>query len=579
MAVRAQLDKILSSTIFVNSGRLRRFLRFVVEESLADRGDQIKEYRIGVEVFDRDAAYDPHIDPVVRVEASRVRSKLREYYADQGASDTDLIEVPKGHYTALFRLRVRAAAPRATEAAHPDPRTIAVLPFVDMSPKRDHEYFCDGMTEELISALAQLPELQVVARTSAFEFKGRNVDVRDLGRQLNVGSVVEGSVRAAGGRVRVTAQLISVTDGYHLWSDTLDRQAKDVFAVQDEIARSIVAALKIRLMAGPEQQLVKIRTRDPEAYELCLKGRYCWNKQSMPDMLKAVEFFERAIQRDAEFARAWSGLGHSYSLLAIRSFLPSAAACPQAKAAVTRALAIDSTDAEALVTMAGLGAFYDWDWRSADEGFRRAIELSPSFEDAHHAYARTCLGPQGRFDEAVARMKRAQELDPLSSFIADSLADLNRLAGRPEQCVEQCRKALDSDPGFFRFHATLAAAYCAQGRFDGAITELNAARSIAGNTPFLLSELAYAHALRGDRATACGFLGELDQTSGHRYVGQESYVPALLALGDREQALARIEQAYREHSGGLLYCKVDNRLDPLRNEPAFKRILQEMNLA
>ena len=577
-AARTQLEKILSSPVLANSERLRRFLRFTVEEALSGRGAQIKEYRIGIEVFDREAAYDPRIDPIVRVEASRLRNKLREYYQTQGAADEVVIELPKGGYSPVFLRRESPPPPAESPKAHSVSHAIAVLPFVDMSALKDQEYFCDGMTEELIHALAQVGELKVVARTSAFEFKGQATDIRELGRRLNVGVVVEGSVRRDGDRIRVTAQLINATDGFHLWSGTLEREVGDVFAVQEGISQAIAGALKIR-MTGTDQLLVKKQTHDVEAYQLYLKGRYHWNKQSVAEIKKGIDFFEQAIERDPQYARAWAGLGHCYSLLSLRSLMPSATACDKAKAAVARALAIDNTESEALVTMAGLRAYYDWDWHGADADFRRVAEQQPGYEDVHHAYAWTCLVPMGRLNEAAVRMHRALEVDPLSAFIANSMAGLYGMSRQFEKCVEQCLKILEFSSNFFPAHWNLANGYRGLSRFDEAIAELELARSIGGDFPILLADLAHIHALCGKQPRARELVEEMRQLSARRYVSPEIYIPALLALGEREQALEKLEEAYRSHSAGLVYCNVDSRYDGLRGEPAFTKVLRGMNLA
>ena len=578
-AVRAQLEKILFSSVFANSERLRRFLRFAVEEALQGKGDQIKEYRIGTEVFDRNASYDPRIDPIVRVEASRLRGKLREYYQTDGAADPVIIELPKGGYTPVFLQRGTPSGPSERPATQPGSRAIAVLPFVDMSAPKDQDYFCDGMTEELIHALAQVEELRVVARTSAFEFKGCSIDVRELGRRLNVGSIVEGSVRRIGGRIRVTAQLIDSTNGFHLWSGTLDREVGDVFAIQEEISQAIVGALRIRFRGGGGPRLVKAQTQDVEAYELYLKGRYHWNKQRIADIKKGIEFFEQAIERAPQYARAWAGLGHCYSMLGLRSLMPSTTACAKAKVALARSLAIDSREPEAQVTMAGLRAYYDWDWQGADADFRRITTQHPGFEDAHHAYAWTCLVPLGRFEEAAARMLRAQEIDPLSAFIANSRAGLYSMSRQFEECVRQCRATLEVSSNSFLAHWNLANGYRGLSRFEEAIAELELARSLGGDFPVFLSDLAHLHALRGAQSRARELVAEIRVLSGQRYVSPEILIPVLLALGEREQALAKLEEAYRSHSPGLVYCKVDSRYDPLRGEPAFTRVLQGMNLA
>jgi TolB-like protein len=405
-SVRAQLEKILVSAPFAGSERPSRFLRFIVEQALS--GNQLKETLVGVEVFGRKPAYDPRLDGVVRVEAVKLRSRLKEYYEGEGAGDTVRIDLPKGGYLPCFeslrapilepeplpvfppgqatrrgwwtdwRIVLPAVALIALVAgfvlarkshwrpAAPNSSSIAVLPFVNLSSDKENEYFSDGLTDDLINALTQVQGLRVVARGSAFQFKGKNPDVRTVGRQLNVATVLEGSVQRSGDRLRITAQLSTVADGYHVWSETYDRRLADVFAVQDEISRAIVGALEVRVAGSPVRRLVQSSTQDLDAYNLYLQGRFHLNKWRPESARKGIEYFGQAIAKDSNYAPAYAGMADCYTWLGVFGWAPAHEAMPQAREAARRALQLDETLAAAHVSLGYVKALYDWDWRGAD---------------------------------------------------------------------------------------------------------------------------------------------------------------------------------------------------------------------
>src|SRR5262245_59840673 len=343
-AVSAQLARILASPLFAHSERLSRFLKLAVE--VAQSGEPLKEYRIGVDVFDRGKSFDPRTDPIVRVQAAKLRSKLLEYYAGGGANDALVISVPKGSYAAEIQAAQRAAAAAAEPATAPVKNTrVAVLPFVSMSADQDDEHFSDGLTEELINRLAQVPTLQVVARTSAFRFKNRAEDVREVGALLNVGAVVEGSVRRAGEQIRVTAQLIDVTTGYHLFSRTYQREFRDVFALQDEIAQAVVDEVTGDGTAKP----LRVKKAKPPADI----GAYIVHQRAMlalanpfGDFHRAEPLFREALALDPKFAPAWGGLAHAYWLMTWYRQMPAVESMPLCKQAAQRALELDPDAAE-----------------------------------------------------------------------------------------------------------------------------------------------------------------------------------------------------------------------------------------
>lgn len=386
-SVRAQLEKILRSSGFAGSERPTRFLRFVVEQALA--GNHVKETLAGVEVFGRKADYDPRLDGVVRVEAVKLRARLKDYYESDGADDAVRIDLPKGGYLPSFELLDREptempapasrlawrrdwwrdwrwVAPLAlvllaggylaarrphTPSPIPNASSIAVLPFVNLSSNKENEYFSDGLTDDLINALTKVQGLRVVARGSAFQFKGKNPDIRAVGRQLNVAAVLEGSVQRSGDRLRITAQLSSVADGYHVWSETYDRRAADIFAVQDEISRAIVQALEVRVAGNPGRRLAPSPTADVDAYNLYLQGRFHLNKWRPESVRKGIEYFSQAISKDRSYAPAYAGMADCYTWLGVFGFAPAREAMPQAREAALDALRLDDSLAAAHVSL------------------------------------------------------------------------------------------------------------------------------------------------------------------------------------------------------------------------------------
>jgi serine/threonine-protein kinase len=468
---------------------------------------------------------------------------------------------------------IRRTAP-ATPTELVAQKSIAVLPFLNMSPDRENEYFSDGMTEELITALSKVEGLRVAARTSAFVFKGKNADVSEIGRRLKVGTVLEGSVRKAGNRMRITAQLIDARGGYHLWSDVYERDLRDVFAVQEEIARAIVGALRVRLGAESGAPLVKPTTADLEAYHLFLQGRYFWNQRTEMGLRRAAEHFERAIQRDSTFAAAYAGLADVYVVLPHYSDVPGREAYPRAMQAVTRALVLDSTLAEAYTSLAALLADWKWDWHGAERAYRRAIELNPGYPTARHWYGEY-LGQVGLPDKAVEELGRAQELDPLSRIIGSDFAWALYLDHRYDSAIAQARQTLELDPNFPPAHVQLARVYLAQERHAEAMAELQKAIQLAGRIPGNQRLLAYAYARSGQREKALKLIREFQE----RWPDEPASIAlAYVGLGRREQAFRWLEQAVEMRDGSLTFIIFEPLLDPLRSDPRFSKVLSRMGL-
>jgi TolB-like protein/Flp pilus assembly protein TadD len=571
-AIQAELEKILASKVFARSDRLRRFLRYVAEQALQGNNDKLKEYVLGLEVFDRLTSYDQRLDPIVRVEARRLRTKLQDYYRMEGSADPICIELPERGYGPTFR---RKETPAREAATQQEPSAIAVLPFVNMSSDPDNEYFSDGLTEELISTLAKIASLRVVARTSVFQFKGKASDLRYIGAQLQVTAILEGSVRREGDRVRVTAQLINVADGYHLWSDTYERETKKVFAVQEEIAKAIADALKARLSGDPHISVTR-HPEDAEAYNLYLKARYYLNLRSEFGFLRSLDFFRKAVAKNPSYALAYAGLADAYSLSTRYHVTPAQEAWPNAKAAALKAVELDDTLAEAHTAIAFVKLHYDSDWAGAEHEFGKALDINPSHAAAHQ-WKTWALAVRGRFEEAIASMKMACSLDPLSHNVSADLALAYYFSRQYEDAIQQCQEVLDLQPGFHRAHQLMGMVYIQQGLYSEAVAELQQAAVTSDRNRKVLGFLGFAEVMCGRRSDAERVLVEL-QGSERPYVSGVDVALIYSALGDRDRTFEWLEKAYDEHDGELIWLGVDPIYDRVREDPRFRSLLERLRL-
>ncbi len=477
---------------------------------------------------------------------------------------------------ALAMLLVAAFSVAKRQRSAPDQASVAVLPFVNMTPGNEMDYFSEGMTEELLNALTKVKGLRVPARTSSFQFKGPAADIKDVGNKLGVGAVVEGSIRREGNKLRITAQLINVADGYHMWSEAYDRQLDDVFSVQEEIAGGIVGALLPRLQSRSRLPLVKQGTNDAEAHNLYLRGRYAWNKRTPDGFKEALRYFQDAIGRDSTYALAYTGVADSYLSLFDYDLMSAAEANPKARAAATHALALDPSLPEAHNSLAHL-LLHEWDWQGSEAEFKRALELDPAQAGTYHWYA-LALTSVGKVDEAAGAMERAEQLDPLSPRISADLGMAYYAARHYDKTLDQERKTLRLEPAYATSYWIMGMAYEQKGKFAEATKSLDSALKLQPGNPNYLAELARSYALAGQTADSRKILGDLLHPAKGNVVSPFFIALVYTALGDKDQAFGWLGRSVDERSGSVRYLKVEPRLDPLRSDPRFDALLKRVGL-
>ena len=470
-----------------------------------------------------------------------------------------------------------AATPRNTASAartEAATKSIAVLPFVNMSADKADEYLSDGMTEELINVLAKVPGLRVPGRTSCFAFKGKNEEgiFREVGEQLHVGTVLEGSVRKAGDKLRVTAQLVNVADGYHLWSEDYDGDLKDVLAFQSNVAQRVVEALQIKLGVEAARALAKKSTENPEAHRLYLLGRYEFGKYSKAGWTSSIRYYEQALKLDPNYALAYCGLADTYAYMG-GVVMPSKEAVVKEKEFAQRALQLEPQLAEAHLSLAAAlaGAF---DWRNAQVEFDRAIELNPNLAWAYEIYA-WYLGGLGRLDEAIAKDTKAIELDPLNSFFQAALAYFLYHARRYDDAIVQIKKTLELDPASTLGRHFLGCCLLWKGDTAGAIAEFQRSKIVVTGA-WYQGLLGYAYAISGDRPKAEQILRELEEMAKRQYVNSTAFADIHLGLGEKEKALDWLEKSYQDQESACWYLKVDPIYDSVRNEPRFQALVEKI---
>lgn len=466
---------------------------------------------------------------------------------------------------------------KSTTPLSSDRPIIAVLPFSDLSPLKDQEYFCDGMTDEIITKLSRLQGWKVMNKTSVMQYKDTEKNIKDIGRELGVTSILEGSIRKEEDNIRVTAQLINVEDGFHLWSEIYDRKLDRIFAIQNDIAENIVSALKQKLTPEEMQRLQKKTTENLEAYNLYLQGRYFWGQRTKEAMQYSVELFHQAIDIDPDYALSYSGLADCY-IAGGGSYLDISAkeAYAKAKEMAQKALELDDTLAEAHTSLAGVLTSYFWYWERAENEFIRGIELNPSYATARTWYAEH-LWSIGRHDVSIQQAKLALELDPLSPMISTILGVAFYFAGDYDRAISQYLKTLENTPNFQRAINWLGFSYVKKAMYPEAIERFQSVIKLSDGQPADLAALGYVYALAGERDEAEAVLRQLESLSNQRYVSPVDMAMLHVGLDNKYQAIEYLEEAYEEHADRMSWVKVNPVFDPLRSDPRFQDILQRMN--
>ncbi|MBX7187761.1 MAG: tetratricopeptide repeat protein [Vicinamibacteria bacterium] len=573
--VRAQLRRILESDTFVASQRLCRFLRFIVERSLDREVDRLKEYVVAVEVFDRDETYDPNIDSIVRVEARRLRAKLKTYYEGSGSGDPVLIGLRPGSYVPTFR-----ALTPASPGVHPSlaatekgrHASVAVLPFVNMSPEPDQDYFCDGITEEIINALTTVEELDVVARTSAFQFKGKAMDVREVGARLGATIVVEGSVRKAGNQLRITAQAIDAIRGYHLWSETYRRELRDVFALQAEISSAIARTLSVRLPRRREP----IEPPDIETYSAHLRALALTHKQDTASLALALDQFRALIRASPAYAAPYSGLAATLAALSVFGAVAGRAVEGEMRRSAEEAVRLDPDSADAWAVLGGISAHFDFDWKESERRLLHAISLQPA-DFATHSWLGMVTSRLGRFEEAEASLARALRLNPLVPAVYSRLAYLYYLQGDDGRARTELARAFAIEPVFADASFVSSLVHLRAGRAVDAIEVLSPGAEHEPR-PLHLGVLAAASFRCGKRTKAERHVARLQRLSGERYVPPLAFAYAYVGMADFGRAFQFLEESVTDRVLLASTLGVDPIFEPLRDDPRFRALVARMNL-
>jgi TolB-like protein/DNA-binding winged helix-turn-helix (wHTH) protein/Flp pilus assembly protein TadD len=526
------------------------------------------------------------------MEAGELEQNVQtDYVVDHprpGANDHTAV-MPKRRRVALIAAAALAVAiavfayvfitRKPERTASPAINSIAVLPFKSLSQDDSDDYLGIGIAETLTTRLSSLKLLSVRSTGTVFQYAAAEKETTAVGRELDVDTVLEGSIRRVGERLRVTARLVSVRDGSLLWADKFDENFTDIFRVEDSISEKVAEALSLKLSGEDQQRLTKRYTDNAEAYALYLKGRFFWNKRTHDGFNRGIDYFKQAVEREPRYALAYAGLSDSYQGLTFYNFASPNDTMPQAKEAALSALAIDNNLAEAHASLAHVLVNYDWKLAESEKEFKRSIELKPDYATAHEWYAIHTLTALGRWDEALREMKKAVELEPTSLVMNSFMGATLFYAGRYDEAIDECYKAIELDPNFAVAHWHLGLAYEQKGLFAEAISEFQKAVALSGGSPLMKAALAHAYAQSNRKAEATKIVNELSELSKQRYVSSYEVAAVYVALGDKEQAFRLLERAYNEHCFHLVFLNVWPQFVPLRTDPRFQDLRRRIGLS
>jgi TolB-like protein/Tfp pilus assembly protein PilF len=550
---------------------MRRFLRIAVERTLSGQTDQLKEFSIGHDVFDRGDDYDPRTDSIVRVEARRLRKKLRTYYEAEGLLDKIVIQLHPGKYIPTFS----SASPGTPVAIENllDTKTVAVLPFSNLSSDPEQSYFCDGISEDIIDALSTVRDLRVLGRGATFMLRDPAMDPREIGASLSAGTIVEGSVRKAGGMLRVSARLIDTQTGHVRWSTTVDRPETDVFAIKDEIATAITATLCDQFSAG-----VRLPSPAPsiEAYALYLKGRHAANALDAEGYRIAIDYYTRAIAEFPDYAPPYSGMADVYTAMTSWSMARPSSVMPIAKRAAEEALRLDPSLAHAYTSLAWVTFCYDWNWTEGLVLAQRALVLEPNY-----AYGHMALGAfymvLGRISEGCEKLEHSLRLNPLSIRAHRLLGLALTMEGKFEEADQRLQSAHALMPDSPELAWMMAAVYLAQGRTGEGLRYAQECQTDPP-VPRMLAMLAEALARVGQQKEAREILGRVEEMSVREFVDPWAFCRMHMSLGDSEKAIHFLKRSFEERSTLALFASFDPILEPLRTDPRFRQIIASLHL-
>jgi TolB-like protein/DNA-binding winged helix-turn-helix (wHTH) protein/Flp pilus assembly protein TadD len=573
-----ELIRTLWPDSFVEEGSLSNNI-FLLRKALGEDPEFIETiprrgYRFiaAVRQFPGDAATHLGIAPEVGVSGlASLPAKAEQPWRNQAGLRIAVVALLASLAAAVLFYRVTWRAEQTID-------TVAVLPFVNASADPNTEYLSDGITESIINSLSQLPHLKVMSRDAAFRYKGKEKDVQTVARDLGVRAVFEGRVTQHGDSLTISAELIDARDNSHIWGQQYNRKPSDIFALQEEIAREMTTALRLRLTNEEQKRLVRSYTPNAEAYQDYLRGRYFWQKTGL-GLNKGAEYFQHAISKDPRYAQAYDGLADCYIYLAVFGFSSPTESYPKAKEAALKSLEIDGTLAEAHTSLARIKAEYDWDWSGAEREFQRAIELNPSYATAYQWHGGV-LATMGRPEDAMANYRRALELDPLSPTINAALGQAFYYTRQYDQAIEQLQKTLELDPDLDFARAFLALAYVQKSMNEEAIAEFEKQVVTSHGHVWALADLGYAYATAGRGPEAQRMLDQVNQLSRQKFVPADALGHIYVGLGENGKAFEWLEKGYERHSLGLsgVDLKVDPLWDPLRSDPRFADLLRRMNL-
>ncbi|MEK6410702.1 MAG: protein kinase [Acidobacteriota bacterium] len=518
----------------------------------------------------------PELERIVRKGMEKDRE--RRYYSSRELA-TDLRNLLRDSNTAAITgvaASRKTQTPRRTRSRKPID-SLAILPLINASGDPDTEYLSDGITESIINNLSQLPKLRVMARSTVFRYKGKDVDPQSVGQELGVRAALTGRVLQRGDLLIIKAELVDAEDGSHLWGEQYNRELSDIFTIEEEISREISDKLRLKLSGAEKKRLTKRYTENTEAYRLYLKGRFYWTKRTEDGLKKGIEYFQKAIESDPGYALAYAGLADSYNILASYSALAPKDAFPRAKAAATRALELDDKLAEAHTSLAFVKFGYDWDWAESEREFKQAIQLNPGYAIAHNFYA-VILAALGRFDEAMAQIKKAHELDPLSLPINTNLGFLLYLARRYDESIQQYLKTIELDEGFPLAHRRLAQTYERKQMYSEAVAEFQKANTLSGEDVEVLSARGHFHAILGETEKANEVLQRMDALASRKYVPAYLIARIYLGLGDNDRVFELLDKACEERYGYLAYLNVEPLFDSIRSDPRFSDLVRRVGL-